>query len=260
MTQSPTHTHRSAPYPSPHQPGFRDVHNRSHSAVTPSSGIQPNTPPFVSPHDRRMSTPGGPVSPGLSRPLKTEDIKPDPDHQRQSQSARAPISNTYPPFWQDMGPFTTCLPPESQQMLGPAFDPQDPMTSMLMAGSEQYTSSPYYPWGNMQNSFKLEPSRPSFNGMASTLAPAALDNSDDFSANTAQAGFESNDPTTAPSTGLGFNLSQESINLKRIPSFPTGLTRENSTSGLGSGQITPGEGFWDSFVQDGGWTEEAAAN
>jgi hypothetical protein len=263
ITQSPTNT-RSAPYPSPHQPSFNQHHNRSYSTATsngmPPTGGPPSAgPPFASPHERRTSTPADVASPGLSRPLKTEDIKPDPDHQRQTQSARTGMSNTYPPFWQDMGPFTTSLPPESQQMLGPGLDPRDPMTSMLMAGSENYTSSSYYPWGNMQGASKLEATRPTFDGMFSTLAPSALENSDDFSTTPSKSAEGSNDNTTAPSAGLEFNFSQDNSNFKGISGFGSSLTRESSANGLGSGQITPGEGFWDSFVQDGGWTEETTA-
>lgn len=266
LVQSPINTHRSAPYPSPHQSGFKQPLNRSFSGAThndmshsSSSGHQSSGVAFASSHERRMSTPADVASSGLSQPLKTDDIKPDPDHQRLTQSARTGMSDTFPPIWQDMGPFTTALSPESQQMLGPALDPRDPMTSMLMAGSENYTSSPYYPWGNMQSMSKLEATRPSFGGMFSTLAPSALDTSESFSATAAKSGADASDNDIAPSAGLDFNFGQDSINYKGVTGFSTSLTRENSATGIGSGQITPGEGFWDTFVQDGGWTDETAA-
>ena len=207
-----------------------------------------------------MSTPADLASPQLPRPLKTEDIKPDPDHQRQTQSAQAAMTHPYPPFWQDMGPFTTSLPPESQQMLGPALDPGNPMTSMLMAGSETYLSNPYYPWGNMQNPSKLAATTPSFGGMFSTLAPSALDNTNDPSASVAELAGDANDTSSALSAGLDLSSTQDGTNSKSFPGYGTGLTRENSVTGFCSGQITPGEGFWDSFVQDGGWTGEAGAS
>lgn len=169
------------------------------------------------------------------------------------------MSNTYQPFWQGMGPFTTALPPETQQMLGPALDPHDPMTSMLMAGSENYTSSPYYPWGGMQSSGKVEPTHPSYCGIFTTLAPSALENSPDLAA-TAETSHQKSDPgACAPSSGLDFGGGQDSMNFKGVSGFGTGFTRENSAIGLGSGQGTPAEGFWDSFVQDGGWAEETVA-
>jgi hypothetical protein len=265
MQQSPSNSIRSAPYPSPYQPNFKHPHHRSYSStapneISPTSAPQTNSPPLASPHERRLSTPAGQPSAALSRTLKTEDMKPDPDHQRQTQSARPVMPNTYPPFWQDMGPFTTQLPPESQQMLGPGLDPLNPMTSMLMAGSENYTSSSYYPWGNMQNASKLEATRPTFSGMFSTLAPSALENSHDFSATAGKSGSDSSDNASAPSAGIDFGYGQDgSSNLKGMSGFGSALSRENSGTGLGSGQITPGEGFWDSFVQDGGWMEETPA-
>lgn len=263
MSQSPRNMHRSAPYQSPHQAGFKPPHSRSFSTATAndsslSTGPRTSGPPVVGPHERRMSTPADIAPAGHSQPLRTDDVKPDPEHQRQTQSARPIMSSTYAPFWQDMGPFTTALPPESQQMLGPALDPRDPMTSMLMAGSEAYTSSPYYPWGSIQNPSKLEATRPTFGGMFSTLAPSALDNTDPFSATVTKSGEDSADNLTAPSAGLDFSYNQDPTNFKGVSDFGSGLTRENSATGLGSGQITPGEGFWDTFVQDGGWTEETA--
>jgi hypothetical protein len=263
--QSPMNPQRSAPYPSPHQAGFTHPHDRSYSTPMPThqspNGGPPNTSTsMASPQERRMSTPADVASPALSRPLKTEDIKPDPDHQRQTQSAMATMPHGYPPLWQDMGPFTTSLPPESQQMLGPALDPRDPMTSMLMAGSEQYTSNSYYPWGNMQNTSKFDATIPSFSGMYSTLAPSALDNTETLSASATKSADGSNDHSSVPSAGLDLNGNQDNTNLKSFHSFGTGLTRENSATSFCSGQITPGEGFWDSFVQDGGWTEEAGAS
>lgn len=265
MVQSPTNsTHRSAPYPSPHHPTFKHPHNHSYSMATANDmsqngASQSNTPALASPDGRRLSTPAGLASPALQRPLQTNDIKPDPEYQRQTQSARPSMFSPFPPLWQDMGPFTTSLPPESQQMLGPGLDPQDPFSAMLMAGSENYTSSPYYPWGSMQNTSKVDSTQNQVSGMFSTLAPSALENCNDLPATAAKPGNESSDNASAPSSGLDFS-SPEITNLKCTQGFSGGLPREDSITGLGSGQITPGEGFWDSFVQDGGWTEEATTS
>lgn len=261
INQSAANLQRSAPYPSPHQPSFVPNHGRSFSntAVNDLShdgGAQSSASQLASPHERRMSTPADVASNDSSRPLKTDEIKPEADHPRQSQSGISPMSNPYPPFWQDMSLFSTSLPLNSQQLLGPGLDPRDPMTSMLMAGSEQFTSSPYYPWGNMQSTSKFEATRPPFSGMHSTLAPSALEISDNLSSPAVKSGEGSKDESAAPSTGLDFHYDQDSPNFKGS-GFGTGLTRENSAHSLGSGQITPGEGFWDSFVQDGGWSEEA---
>ncbi len=266
ITQSPSTVQRLGPYPSPHQPGFKHPHNRPYSTATPNEMPQPgaphsSSPPFAGPQERGISTPGGLASPpALFRPLKPDAVKPDPDRQRQTQSATTGMSDTYPPLWQDMGLFTTSLPPESQQMLGPALDPRDPTTSMLMAGSEPFTSSPYYPWGNSTSAGKLEATRPTFGSMFSTLAPIDLVKPEDFSATAAKPGRDLSNISSAPSAGLDFNSSQDGTDFKGTPGFGTVLTRESSAAGLDSGQITPGEGFWDSFVQDGGWAEETPAN
>ena len=156
-------------------------------------------------------------------------------------------------MWQDMNPFTTTLPPESQQMLGPALDPNDPFTSQLMHGSENYIHNPYYPWGNQyygKGGMLMQPVP--YGDMSATLAPSALDASgaEALAATTTKAPTIKNEYASAPSSGLDFNLSQESKGLY-------GLTREHSQPGLASGPVTPGDGFWDSFVQEG-WNEEAA--
>lgn len=111
--------------------------------------------------------------------INTDNIKPDPDYLRQTQSATFPQSTTYPSFYQNPSPFTTSLPPESQQMLAyaPQFDINDPTYAMLMQGSDQYTSSSYYPWHDMnQSGLKGMPVHPSaYQGMSATLAPSDLE-------------------------------------------------------------------------------------
>ena len=256
MPPTPTGSYRSAPYPSPHQPGFRQMHGRAYSMAAPNelpSSQSASKSPLVkshSPEGRRMSTPSQLQSAHPSS-IKTEGIKPDPDYQRQTQSA----SMAQYPQYQDMSMFTTSLDPGAQQLLGGTMDPNDPFTSSLMAGSENYISNPYYPWTNMQAQGKMgsmTPSfiHPSYNGMSATLAPSALDNStsESGSATTGKSGTPY-DSTRAPSSGFDFSLSQEN-NAKGFH-YP-------ESQGLTSGQATPGDGFWDAFVQDGQWTEEPA--
>jgi hypothetical protein len=265
VTQSPNSVYRPRPYPSPHQPGFRQTHVRAYSVAAPNEissnavSWQSLSIPSNTLGGRRMSTPAKiPSSPG-SRSADVNGIKPDPDYQRQIQSATAAqsanLAGNFPPVWQDMGPFTTSLPPEAQQLLGPGLDPNDPFTSVLMAGSENYISNPYYPWGNLQGSCKLAETtiamHPSFNGMSATLAPSVLEfGADALSATTATTP-PSNGNNTVPSSGLGFNFSQDG---KVFDSY----SRDGSTQGLSSGQVTPAEDFGDSSIQGGGWCEEAA--
>ncbi|KAK4953460.1 hypothetical protein LTR66_013659, partial [Elasticomyces elasticus] len=105
--------YRQAPYPSPHHPGFRQAHGRSYStAIVPPMKIKtPPTPMSTTIDHRRMS-----VSAAIPPQTDTTNIKPDPDYLRQTQSAQTP-QNQFNPYWHDMNPFTSTLPPESQQML-----------------------------------------------------------------------------------------------------------------------------------------------
>lgn len=248
IMQSPQPTYRPGPYPNPHHSNFRSNHGRALSmASIPNQNQGSTSPPTTNQttmaDQRRMSTPAT---------INASDVKPDPEYMRQPQSA-----NSFQPLWQDMGPFTTSLPPESQQMLAhaPGFDSNDPSYNMLMRGSDQYISDPYYPWHDMQGAIKGMPVHPShYPGMSATLAPAALEHAVDSKVDNTTATTTSSTPAAttqpltpgAPTSGLEFNFSQES------KAF-------NFGAGLGSGQVTPGgEGFWDHFVMDGSWDDGAA--
>ena len=251
--QSPMSSYRQQPYPSPHHPNFRAMQGRAYS--TAAVNQVPGTPAVSSQSmdHRRMSTPAA-IHPS-STPIQTDGVKPDPDYTRQTQSANVPNGN-FPPLWQDMGPFTMTLPPESQQMLGPAFDSNNPFQSMLMNGSEHYTNNSYYPWNDVSQGVKGMPVHPSAYGMSSTLAPAALASHSEAVSSATTPGASAQ--TDAPSSGLDFNFSQESkgLNLHNLPTMSDG----HHGSGLGSGQVTPGEGFWDNFVQEDHWSEETAVS
>lgn len=270
-------SYRSAPYPSPHSPAFQQPHGRAYSMAAPNvpngqSGTPARSPvpPTNALHQRRMSMPAASISATTTPSLATEGISPaDPEQQRQTQSASisGKTQDYFPPFWQDTGPFTTTLPPETQQMIGPALDPNDPFSSVLMSGSDSFASNPYYPWGNMlPQNMKAEQSsvHPSFDGMSATLAPSALDMSgESFSAPGNASNPPAGDQVSAPSSGLDFNLSQDSTSLKGMPATAgTGLSRQNSSHGLKSGHMTPAEGFsqWDSYIQDGTWGDEGVAS
>ena len=250
-TISPTMTssYRSAPYPSPHQPVFRQMHGRANSMAAPNelASSRMSKSPLIrsqSQDGRRMSTPL--VLPSAHPvPMETGAIKPDPEYQRQTQSA---TFGQFPSMYQDMGPFTTSLPPESQQLLAGTMDPNDPFTSSLMAGSETFLSNPYYPWHNMQGSGKMgqmnQIMHPSYNSLSATLAPCALDNGTKTAS--ASTGTSAPSDDSASASGFDFQLFQET-NTKGLyyPESP----------GVGSGQVTPAEGFWDSFVEDAYWIE-----
>jgi hypothetical protein len=256
MPQSPLSPYRSAPYPSPHHPNFRSMHSRAYSmaAISNQSQETPSASDSSLEH-RRMSTSA--VAQPASTPINTDGLKADPDYMGQTQSATVP-TGTFPPLWQDMGPFTTTLPPESQQMLGPALDYSDPFQAMLMNGSQMHTNSPYFPWNDMSQGIKGMPVHPSaYQGMSATLAPSALKpktEPESSAPSPATPATASNKDTAAPSSGLDFNFSQESkdLELNNISSFGEGQTE----SAPGSGRATPTDGFWDNFVEEDHWNEE----
>ena len=232
---TPGSSYRQVPYPSPNHPGYR--HGRAYStAVIPTNKVQtPSTPAPSSLDHRRMSTPAT-IPPQLDT---TGTV--DPDYVQQTQSAQ--FNQTYNPFWSENSPFTTSLPPESQQMLAgsQALDPNDPFTASLMNGSEQYLSNPYYPWGNdMHPGMKAAHAPASYQNMSVTLAPAAVTSQPESLAAT----------PISSSTTLDGNLSSsyDPLGLNHI-----GMYQAQSPHSLHSGQNTPGESFWSNFVQDDSW-------
>jgi hypothetical protein len=244
QTHSPRQSYRAAPYPSPHQNNFRQMHARAYSMTVPPSG-QSNRPGIDT---RRMSTPGNAQHPGV--PQINTNGSPDSDYMRQTQSATLP--NGQFPMWPNVSPFTTTLPPESQQMLGPAMDLNDPFQAQLMSGAENFTNVAGYPWGNVPHGIKGMPVHPSaWPGMSATLAPSAL-------VSTPASSSDTHPSTSAPATkdiltptsGIDFQFSQDSkvLNLQSLDGF---------SDAIESGQATPGEGFWDNFVHDGSWEETA---
>lgn len=193
-----------------------------------------------------MSTPAH-----IPAPIETSGIKSDPDYVRQTQSAQVPQSQ-FNPYWQNMTPFTTSLPPESQQMLAGAhaLDPNDPFSATMMNGAEQYVGHSYYPWGNdMHQGFKAMPAHPgAYHGMVTTLAPSAL---------TTQAESISATPSSSHPATLDGHFSGASPDPLGLGHLMMPPKDQFSPHSLPSGQNTPGESFWSNFVQDGGWGEEA---
>lgn len=255
-------TFRSAPYPSPGMPNYRP-HQRSTSIATTHEPPHSQAQSPVEQHnqlDRRMSMPT-PTSASAS-PLLSRSTPSTQDHDQQHFSPQPPAS--YPGMWGNNDMFTTSLPAEAQQLLGPALDPNDPFTSMLMAGSEPFVQNQYYPWPQASTSAAKSEPHPSWNNMSATLAPSALDMPEmffnppptkDAPTSTPAIKTEPNsNKDQLPSSGLDFSFesSQKGINFGS-------LSREDSAQGFGSGHITPGEGFWDSFINDSGYGEESAS-
>ena len=148
----------------------------------------------------------------------------------------------------NMSPFTTSLPIESQMLLGSALDPNDPMTSMFMAGSENmpqpfnYNSTP----SNLQKSCNFSQS---YDGMSATLAPSALDMSPHHQ--------NYNPPSTTMSSSLS---ASPAFYEASMPDFSRSQLFPWSNSATGNGTATPGgiDGGWDAFINDTSWAENVA--
>lgn len=205
---------------SPHTPQF--IHAKPPPQQSPQSysGKQRSPPPVVKPE---------PTAPAHMHA---------PPAQHQPQPSYGMLSG-----YRDFGPFTTSLPTESQLMLGSVLDPNDPMTSMFMAGSENMIQPFYNSMSPTQ--MKAHHFHPSYDGMSATLAPSALDISPQNLSNLPQAGPTSLTPPFA--SGLEGGL----------PEFK-GQSFTRSSSSQGSGTGTPGlDAGWEAFINDNSWAENA---
>ena len=135
------------------------------------------------------------------------------------------------------------LPMESQMFLNGALDPNDPMTSALMAGSHDVPAG--YPCGGSEHPKSRSMTYP-FGGMSTTLAPSALDmqpRQHDFSQ---QQAPDSMRPSSGLPSDLGFGYSD----------IPKGTLFPSSQESQASGAATPGlDAGWDAFINDGSWNE-----
>ena len=261
QAQLSPHPYRSSPYPVSGTPGYRQQpHNRSASIATPHElpGFTQNftTSPIeskIKTENRRMSVSGPVASPNTHRgtSLPKQASSPGmvsastPPKDTNKDAANMQSMQPPPPQNQasgvsrnmDLGPFDMSLPMESQMMLGNTLNPNDPLTSMFMAGSENMTQ-PFF--GNYQSMSKQSNFHPSYDGMSATLAPSALDMYTDESSNGTNL---YNDQKSK------FSYSNQFENLK-----PFEFTRSNSS--MGSGTVTPGnDGGWDAFINDQSWSE-----
>ena len=128
-------------------------------------------------------------------------------------------------------------------LLGGTLDPNDPMTSALMSGSENLIN----PYNYASHSYSKPRSfSNSFGGMSSTLAPSALDmqpRQHDYSHAPSTIPMA---PVSAPPTQLGF----DNFDYLKGQMFSSG------TSSQGSGTGTPGlDSGWDAFINDNSWGE-----
>ena len=168
------HQYRQSPYPMPGGQGFRQPSHRAGSIGTPANFTEGTSPgPAISQqiHHRRQSMPA-------SMHGQNQVMSPMSEHAPNSPAIAS--TSTTENMWQfsgqsvhphqqiNLSPFTTTLPLESQMLVGAALDPNDPFTSMLMAGGSSYTGSQFYDF-NPKDALQ----HPNFDGINSTLAPNA---------------------------------------------------------------------------------------
>ncbi|KAG9542001.1 hypothetical protein KCU79_g18282, partial [Aureobasidium melanogenum] len=261
---------RASPYP---QQGFRQtMHGRSASIATPqelqqmnnfSSSAQSPNAAFIKPEDRRMSLPVQPQQNAVASPpqltsasrtssstsltnLKHEAAKQSngqmsPTGQTTSPTYSSSYNNVSPAFdpsMMSMMPFSTSLPHESQQLLGPAFDQNDAFSQMLMGSYGPQQSQPFYTYN--PNPTKFKGGSPCFDGINQTLAPGMLDNNmDKFS--TPMSGADS---ILTPSTTFGFDSNFDPLK---------GFSHNNV-----SGMTTPGENDWSNLLDSNAWEEQSS--
>lgn len=288
--QPSSNPYRQSPYPVPGAPGYRpSPHSRSSSGAksqdlpghTASSPVDPHTQlpnrRIPMPTATAPVSPATPATPHTPLPGQSTQIasapKPAPHSSDPASSApqsmgppattmsaqqtatqQAPQSMHYgSQGYPDFSLFSTSLPPESQMLLGSTLNPNDPLASMLMAGSENFPQ-PYFNYNdfnnlNSGNFLKSSNFHPSYDGMNATLAPSALD------INPPRASYPEPTSGTAESTPvLSFNHGFDGN-----PTDYKGVSFMHPGSTGGSGTVTPGiDGSWDAFIDDNSWTENAA--
>ncbi|KAI9878462.1 MAG: hypothetical protein M1830_000796 [Pleopsidium flavum] len=277
--QSPQ-AYRQSPYPTPGAPGYRpQAHGRSASVVAShelagfaQTSTNPSPAEATNQVDhRRMSMPPSVSSASAATPSRTPQSLQTPHSDPTASQSTLPFNLTQEPLQsvpqqqsvplhhqamqapysmgglQDFGPFTTSLPMESQMLLGSALDPNDPLTSMFMAGSEAMVQ-PYYNFNPSASMSKQRNFHPSYDGMSATLAPSALDMSPDQLSYTNPSSTSSD---SLPTPAFNFNYDGAFGDLKAA-----NLTRSSSTQG--SGGVTPAiDGGWDAFINGNSWEENA---
>lgn len=273
----------SQPYPTPITPGYRpNLPARSASISQGASHYSPSSMTAPSPvqqalpqMDRRCTSSassiksesrsphGAPATPQFShsRPglpqtssaynVKSESTAPQQMKAPPQPSPQQPQQQQQPwsmAGYSNVSPFTTSLPVESQMLLGSALDPNDPLTSILMAGSEDMPQPYNYANGPQQ---KPRSFSQAYGGMSATLAPSALDMSPRNHSYRQPSTTMPIAPSSAPAYFSTFDGAMSDFS--KTQGFASG------GSSTGSGAVTPGaiDGGWDSFINDNSWVENA---
>ncbi|KAK8198925.1 hypothetical protein IWX49DRAFT_414056 [Phyllosticta citricarpa] len=283
---------RQAPYPSPQTAQKPQQRSASIATPQDASHQQTTGPPHgrsdsVQDHDdqqRRLSMPAQPIrSPSMpsnaahtSRPpTSSPDTSKDQaqsmpfnDAQYSTAGSSTPATPQQPlfsspsmpfsmeptsmPHMPSTSPFSMALPTETQQMLGPTLDPNDPQTALFMANSEMVPQFSQYTYNPNFNNLKARMNSAT-QGMNQTLAPSSAPemgiNPENLSFGT--TGADAMAPG-AYSTGslYGFDAMNSGLGY--------GMARDDSQQGSNSGLLTPGN-EWAKFI-DGTMFEELSSS
>ncbi|KAL1305984.1 hypothetical protein AAFC00_004119 [Neodothiora populina] len=259
MTNRSPQNFRQSPYTMPNQQQHvrPNVHSRAASIATPQELTGQSTgshsPVDIKHESRRMSMPAhGATAPKLQPQTKPETISRTSSsgslanlkHEAAQQHQPSSFPNPFAVMGGDMcnganmPPFTLTLPMESQQLLGPSFDPNDPFTAMLLGKQDYKPQQSFYSY-NPNGASKGKAFSP-MAGMNQTLAPGVLDANFTESYGTPTSATESNSTPHFGLEGYPFDNSYNDM-------FKT------SASGL----TTPGEHDWANLIDANIWEESS---
>lgn len=281
MPHQQQHQSYGQPYPTPGTPAYRPNHQSRSASMSYGTPQYSPTMPIPSPvqqaaqqMDRRRtsgssiksspnSPDGTPPTPQsmpdksiVSQTSSASDVKQETQapHQMRAPSQLMPHlpQHPYPATagYSNTSPFSTSLPMESQMLLGSALDPNDPLTSMLMAGGENMPQP--YNYANPSNLQKPRSTAYPYGGMSATLAPSALDMSPRNQTYMQPSMTMSASPAPTPAFLSPYEGS--------MPDFSKSQMFTGNNSSHGSGTATPGaiDGGWEAFINDSGdmpWPE-----
>lgn len=270
MANKSPQTFRQSPYLMPNQPAqSQAAHKRSASIATPQE-LQSNskgspTNAFIKPEDRRLSLCFDGISnPGMMRTPSSGSLA---NLKHEAKASGSPIAKQDSPHQQPanirnpyafgndftlnnnnmMPPLSMTLPMESQQLLGPSLDPNDPFSAMLMGKHEYNPQQSFYNYNpNGSCTTKSKPFSPD-EGINQTLAPSVLDQNTCTSGHGSYSTPVSNpDSGFTPMSGYG-RFGYESQFEDMFKSSASGLTTPNA------------EHDWANFIDsNSGWEETSS--
>ncbi|KAK8163113.1 hypothetical protein IWX90DRAFT_262410 [Phyllosticta citrichinensis] len=155
------------------------------------------------------------------------------------------------PHMPSTSPFSMALPAETQQMLGPTLDPNNPQTALFMANSEMLPQFTQYTYNPNFDNLKARMNSAT-QGMNQTLAPSSAPemgiNPESLSFGT--TGADAMAPGAYSSSLYGYDAMNSGLGY--------GMSRDDSQQESNSGLLTPGN-EWAKFI-DGTMFEEFSSS